>query len=232
MPTIAIVPARGGSKRIPRKNIVDFCGKPLMVHALEIAKASGLFDEIHVSTEDDEIAAVATAHGFAPAFPRTRLLADDVTGLFPVLAWVLAEYARRGRTFDDVCLVMPTAPLIEPADLERGYALYRSAGRTFPVLAAARFPCPVEWAMRLSADGHLTAREPGMAAIRSQDLPHAYYDSGTFIWLPAAALMAGMPPDPTYLACELPRSKAIDIDEPEDLAFAEVVFRGLRARFA
>ena len=126
------------SKRIPRKNIVDFCGKPLMVHALETAKASGLFDEIHVSTEDNEIAAVAAAHGFAPAFPRRRMLADDVTGLFPVLAWVLEEYARRGRTFDDVCLVMPTAPLIEPADLAAGYEVYQNGRRKLPVLAAAR----------------------------------------------------------------------------------------------
>ena len=200
MSRIAIIPARGGSKRIPRKNIVDFCGKPLMVHALETARASGLFDEIHVSTEDDEIAAVATAHGFAPAFPRERELADDVTGLFPVLAWVLEEYQRRGRTFSAVCLVMPTAPLIEAEDLEAGLRIYEQGGGALPVLATSRFPCPVEWAMRLSADGRLTAREPGMANVRSQDLSPAYYDSGTFIWLPAALLEPGITSDTKYLA--------------------------------
>lgn len=226
MTAIAIMPARGGSKRIKNKNIADFCGRPLMCHALEAARASGLFDLIHVSTEDAAIAAVAAEAGFPPEFTRDPRLSDDVTPLFPVLKWVLEEYGRRGRAFDTVCLLMPTAPLIEAVDLADGMALYRSHGGARSVIAVSTFPCPVEWAMRLGPDGSITLREPGKDQIRSQDLEQAYFDSGTFIFLPASVLLHHPDEQPNYVGLRLPRWKAVDIDEPDDLRLAQILYRG------
>lgn len=220
------MPARGGSKRIPRKNVVPFAGRPLMTHALAAAQASGLFDAIHVSTDDPEIAAVAAAAGLAPPFLRDPALADDQTPLLPVLAWVLERLAASGSGFDSVTLVMPTAPLIEATDLVDAHGLFDSRGGADPVLAVAPFPAPVEWAMRLAPDGRLAAREPGMDQVRSQDLEPAWFDSGTFLILPASALAPGAAPR-AWVAHPLPRWKAVDIDTAEDLRLAEILFRGL-----
>lgn len=223
---LAVMPARGGSRRIPGKNTVPFCGAPLMAHALRAAAASGLFDVIHVSTEDDAIAAVAAAEGFPPAFPRDPALADDHTPLLPdVLRWVVEAFAARGERFGSVTLVMPTAPLIEAADLVDAHALFDRHGGTRPVLAVAPFPVPIEWAFRRAADGALAPVQPGMASVRSQDLPEAWYDSGTFLVMPPEALAPGAPP-PDWIGHVLPRWKAVDIDTPEDLALAERLFRG------
>jgi N-acylneuraminate cytidylyltransferase len=226
MRRIAIVPARGGSKRIPAKNIVPFEGAPLMTWVLAAARRSGLFEAIHVSTDDAAIAAVATAHGFPPDFPRAAELADDHTPLLPVLKWTLERYLERGQHFDCVCLLMPTAPLIDEEDLKGGAALFDKARGTRPVLAAASFPCPIEWAFRLDADGGLKPVQPGLASVRSQDLEKAYYDTGTFIFFPAAQVLAWPEGQADYLAYVLPRHKAVDIDDHEDLELAARLFRG------
>lgn len=221
------MPARGGSKRIPRKNIVPFCGKPLMVHCLDAARESGLFDEIHVSTDDAEIFATAEAYGFPPGFLRDAALADDFTPIRPVLRWVIDRYAAQGRRFDACCLLFPTAPLIEASDLTAASALLERHDLGRPVMAVARFPCPVEWAFRLAEDGALSEVMPGKSEIRSQDLQEAWYDAGTFSFFPAAALQedgaAG------FLGYPLARHKAVDIDTPEDLDLAEILFKGRSA---
>ncbi len=228
MRRLAVMPARGGSKRIPGKNVVPFCGAPLMAHTLRAAAASRLFDMIHVSTEDSAIAAVAAAEGFAPPFLRDTALADDHTPLVPVLRWVVARLAEAGKHFESVTLVMPTAPLIEAGDIVAAHALFDSHGGQRPVLAVAPFPVPVEWAFRRAADGGLTPLQPGMDQVRSQDLPEAWYDSGTFLILPVASLAPDAAP-PAWLGFPLPRWKAVDIDTPEDLALAERLFRGAGA---
>lgn len=229
---LAIMPARGGSKRIKNKNIVDFCGQPLLAYALQAARQSDLFDHIHVSTEDAAIADVAGNLGFMPEFLRDPALADDHTPLLPVLRWVLERFVERGRHFDSVCLLMPTAPLIEAEDLRQAHALFERHGRRRPVLAMADFPCPVEWAFRLDPDDSLVPCQPGMANVRSQDLPKAYYDSGTFIFFPAADILAPTHDDPGYLGYALPRHKAVDIDTLEDLELAAILHRGLKAGMA
>jgi pseudaminic acid cytidylyltransferase len=225
---IAIIPARGGSKRIERKNIVDFCGRPLLTYSLDAARDSGLFDLVHVSTEDRAIADVAAAHGFAPEFLRDPALADDRTPLLPVLKWVLERYAAAGRQFDTACLLMPTAPLIEASDLRNGCALFERSGKEAPVLAASSFPCPVEWAMRLGPDGRLRPVDPAKTQIRSQELETAYYDAGSFMVFSVAQIMAYPALPASYLAYLLPRHKAVDIDDREDLALAERLYRGGR----
>jgi pseudaminic acid cytidylyltransferase len=222
---LAIIPARGGSKRIPHKNIAEVGGRPMLSHVLGMAERSGLFDKIHVSTDDPAIAAVAKNCGFPPDFPRDPRLADDHTTLLPVLRWVVERYAERGETFDEICLLMATAVLIEAEDVAGAHRLFAQAKGARPVIAIAEFPCPVEWAFRLNPDNSLQAVQPGMDQLRSQDLPKAYYDSGTFIWYPAAMMAEGSPP-PNYLAYPIPRWKAVDIDGPEDLEMAARLFRG------
>ena len=226
---IAIVPARGGSKRIKNKNVVDFCGAPLMSYSLQAARQSGLFDCIHISTEDPAIARVATELGFPPTFMRDPALADDYTPLRPVLRWTLEQYAARGTQFDTVCLLFPTAPLIRPEDLRQAEALFQEHGGRRTVLAVSRFPVPVEWAFRQMPDGTLVAREPGMAEHRSQDLDPSYYDAGAFVFYSAASVVDRGPENTESLAYLIERSRAVDIDDAEDLEFARVLYRGLRS---
>lgn len=222
---LAIIPARGGSKRIPRKNIVDFHGRPILAHVLEMAKRSGQFDRIHVSTEDAEIARVAAEEGAPPDFLRDPSLADDHTPLLPVLRWVTERYAEQGEQIESVCLLMATAVLVSADDLAAAYRFYDRHGGTRAVMAVADFPCPVEWALRLDRDGALTPVQPGFASIRSQDLPKAYYDSGTFILFPRSALDAMSIDAIAPLAFPIARWKAVDIDGAEDLEMAARLFR-------
>src|SRR5882724_9615573 len=205
---IAIVPARGGSKRIPDKNIVDFFGAPLMSYSIRAARASGLFDTIHVSTESDRIADVAATLGVPVDFMRDSSLADDHTPLMPVLRWVLEQYSRREREFDTVCLLMPTAPLVEADDLKRAHEEFSRWGRHRTVMAVSRFSVPVEWAFRMTADKTLTPCQPGMAMVRSQELKPAYYDSGTFIFISGHDVIRGQLDSSPMVGFELPRYKA------------------------
>ena len=223
---LAIIPARGGSKRIPGKNIVDFCGKPLIAYSLAAAKESALFDEIHVSTDDTNIAAIVSELGFPVPFMRLPELADDVTPLAPVLRWVLEEYSRHGHDFSTVCLLMACAPLVCPDDLQRGFKALKDGNR--PAISVARYPVPVEWAYEMDEAGGLKERQSGQFAVRSQDLVPTYYDTGTFTFYAASTIQ-----DPEYMGggemtgIVLPPARAIDIDDPEDLALAKALFLGL-----
>lgn len=229
---IAIIPARGGSKRIPDKNIVDFLGAPLMSYSIRAAEKSKLFDAIHVSTDSERIAEVAGRLGYPVDFMRAPELADDHTGIFPVMRWVLGEYEKRGKSFQSACLLMPTAPLIDETDLVEADRLFRRYNEMRTVIAVARFSVPVEWAFRMDEHGVLSPREPGMANVRSQDLQPAYFDSGTFLFIPASELRAESVGDTSMVAFPIARHKAIDIDDHEDLAFAEIVFTGISAQNA
>lgn len=227
---IAIVPARGGSKRIPDKNIVDFLGRPLMSYSIRAAEKSKLFDAIHVSTDSERIADVAANLGYPVDFMRAPELADDHTGIFPVMQWVLHQYEQRGKFFQSACLLMPTAPLIDANDLLEADKLFRRYNRARTVIAVSRFSVPVEWAYHMDKDGVLKPREPGMANVRSQDLQPSYFDSGTFMFIPASEIKAGRVDDARMIAFPLPRYKAVDIDDRDDLAFAEIIARGLKSR--
>jgi N-acylneuraminate cytidylyltransferase len=226
---IAIVPARGGSKRIPDKNIVDFLGAPLMSYSIRAAQQSRLFDVIHVSTDSSRIADVAASLGVPVDFMRDPALADDFTPLLPVLTWVLEQYSRRGREFETVCLLMPTAPLIDAEDLIQAEEMFRRRGGQYTVMAVSRFNAPVEWAFRMADDGTLTACQPGMAAARSQDLQPAYYDSGTFVFMPGRNVRRASLDGVKMTGFELARHKAVDIDDADDLRMAEMISRGMRS---
>jgi N-acylneuraminate cytidylyltransferase len=221
---LLVVPARGGSKRIPRKNIVPFCGAPLIVHALRAAMGAGLFATIHVSTDDAEIAVVAAASGLPPPFLRPPALADDHATLLAVLRYVAERLTAEGGHFDSVTVLMPTAPLVQPDDLIAAHALFDRHGGERPVLAVTRFPVPVEWAFRRADDGVLHPLHPGLDQLRSQDLEDAWYDAGAFAIYPPAQLAVDAPARP-WLGHVLPRARAVDIDTEEDLALAELLFR-------
>lgn len=224
---IAIIPARGGSKRIPRKNVRPFCGKPMIGHILDTARASAAFDVIHVSTEDAEIRATVESLGFTVDFPRPAELADDFTPLMPVLRHALAEFESRGGQFDEVWLLMACAPLVRAEDLIGAAKLMATAEPDQSVIAVARYPVPVEWAFRRLQDGRLRPVQPGMFAVRSQDLQQAYYDTGTFVVYPAAAVRdaEGAGSDERFIGYELDRRQAVDIDDEQDWMLAETLFR-------
>ncbi len=224
---IAIIPARGGSKRIPDKNIVDFLGSPLMSYSIRAAEKSGLFDTIHVSTDSTQIADVAASFGHPVDFMRAPELADDHTPLLPVLQWTLDQYEQRGKTFQSACLLMPTAPLIDADDLVQGAQLFGQHSEDRTVIAVARFSAPVEWAFHMESDGTLKPCQPGMANVRSQDLRPAYFDSGTFLFIPASEVRMGRINDDRMIAFPIPRYKAVDIDEMDDLELAEIIARGI-----
>lgn len=227
---IAIIPARGGSKRIPNKNTRDFCGKPMIVHILQAARESELFDVIHVSTESFSIRETVENLGFRIEFMRPPELADDHTPIMPVLKYVMETYTSRGQLFDQVWLLMACAPLVESTDLQQAAQLFDQSGGTNPMLAISEYPVPIEWAFSRASDGKLTPVQPGMFAVRSQDLSKKYFDAGVFTAFPAATVQAseGAGSDVGFIGHILPKGKAIDIDDEADWAIAEAMYRSHR----
>ncbi len=227
MKRLAVIPARGGSKRIPNKNIREFCGKPMIAHVLEAARASRLFDVIHVSTESTAIGDVVSGLGFAAEFARPMALADDHTPIMPVLKFVADEYAKRGRHFDQIWLLMACAPLVEAGDLVEAEKLFSLAGGRDPLLAVSEYQAPIEWAFNRKPDGRLEPVQPGMFAVRSQDLGKKYFDAGSFAAFPAATVRAseGAGSDSGFIGYALPKGTAVDIDDEQDWALAEAIFR-------
>jgi N-acylneuraminate cytidylyltransferase len=225
---LCVIPARGGSKRVPRKNVRPFLGRPMIAWAIGAAQAAGVFDRILVSTDDDEIAAVARAEGAETPFRRPAELSDDHTGTREVIAHAAAEAERLWGPAEAVCCLYATAALTDPADLRAGLDRLRAGGaRTvFPV---APFPSPIQRALRQDADGRLSMIDPAAYAMRSQDLEPAFHDAGQFYWaapgtwaepLPVFAPGAvGLPVDPW---------RALDIDTPQDWRMAELVAGALR----
>lgn len=226
---IAIIPARGGSKRIKNKNIIDFCGKPLIYNSLQIAKESGLFDKIHVSTDDDMIKKVVENFGYSIDFMRDEKLADDYVGIMPVLRWVLEQYQLRNEYYKSVCLILPTACFIESKDLIETYKLFCAHFGSYSILPVATYPAPIEWAYRKTNKDLLEPLNPGKFNIRSQDLEKQYYDSGTFVWFSNKRVLSNsISGDQDFIAYPLDRYKAIDIDDPEDLEIARIIKFGLQ----
>ena len=229
MKRIAIIPARGGSKRIKDKNIIDFCGKPIIGYPLEAAKSSGLFDVIHVSTDSDAIKGVVEDLGFPVDFMRDAALSGDMTDIFAVVKWALEQYRSRGESFDDVCLIYACAALIEAADLAAACKAYEDGGRKKPLMSVAEYPVPIEWAYERGDDGRLTPCQPEKFALRSQDLGAKYFDTGGFVFSPAAYMLdEKRHRERDYYSYVLPKHKAVDIDDEADLELARALMRGRR----
>lgn len=220
---VCVIPARGGSRRIPRKNVALFHGRPMIGWSIAAARASGLFGRIVVSTDDAEIAAVALAEGAEIPFMRPADLAGDHTPTVPVIAHAVQALGLGAET--PVCCLYATAPLVQAADLAAAAALLE--GATY-VMAVTTFPFPIQRALRRDAAGNVSMFHPEHMATRSQDLEEAWHDAGQFYWAQAGTWAAGTPVfGPGARGLPLPRHRVQDIDTPEDWARAEALFKVL-----
>lgn len=222
---LAVITARGGSKRIPRKNIKDFCGKPIIAYSIEVALGSGLFDEVMVSTDDEEIAAVARSCGANVPFMRSAAASDDYSTTADVLLEVLDEYGKRGSTFETLCCIYPTAPFITASELREAYELM--AARKAPgVAAVASYDFPPQRGFLVSETGTIEWAFPEYAQVRSQDLPVMVHDCGRFYFCNTHDFRAhGSMIVPGCLGFAIDASRVQDIDTVEDWEQAEFKFR-------
>ena len=221
---IAVIPARGGSKRIPRKNIKPFGGKPMIAYAIAAARESGLFEHIIVSTDDEGIAAVARACGASVPFRRPAELADDQTTTVPVIAHAAAWFAERGQAADAVCCIYPCVPLLRAEDLRGAYELFRSrdADYVYPVVPFHSSP----WrGMRKPESGPMQFVYPEYELTRTQDLERCFYDAGQFYWGKAVAWRAGLRMHSNGHGYEIAAHRVVDIDTPDDWVRAELMAR-------
>ena len=220
---LAVIPARGGSKRIPRKNVRPFAGVPLIAHAIRLARASGLFDHVVVSTDDAEIADVARDAGAERPFMRPAALADDHTGTVPVVGHAIAACRTLGWRVEEVCCIYPAVPLLPVAVLAEALALLGSddTDYVFPVLA---FRSPIQRALQRCDDGRTRPVFPESTQTRTQDLPPAFHDAGQFYWGRAQAWLGGLSLHGNARTLVLPDDSVVDIDTPDDWARAEALF--------
>ena len=223
MSTIAIITARGGSKRIPRKNIKMFAGKPMLQYAVEAALQSGIFDEIMVSTEDEEIAQVARECGAQVPFLRSEETANDYATTCDVLKEVITEYHKLGRMFDTLCCIYPCVPFLTADILRKAWQQMGEHNAIFPVCS---YPVPIEWAHELDENGVLYCRDKKACNTRSQDLKKCYYDAGMFYFCKTEILLSlyTLCPDDT-LGYVISENECQDIDTPEDWEMAELKYR-------
>jgi pseudaminic acid cytidylyltransferase len=225
---VAIIPARGGSKRIPRKNIREFCGRPMIAWSIEAARASGCFERLIVSTDDAGIADVARSCGAEVPFMRPSSLADDHAATVPVIAHAVDWLQGNGCELELACCLYATAPLVNIDDLRAGQRLLQG-GRLDYVFSATRFAYPVQRALRLCPDGRVAMLDPAQAATRSQDLEPVYHDAGQFYWgRPAAWLGKRSILGPASGVVLVPAHRVQDIDTEEDWRRAELLFMALR----
>ncbi|MGQ3210414.1 MAG: pseudaminic acid cytidylyltransferase [Shinella sp.] len=226
---LAVIPARGGSKRIPRKNVKPFAGKPMIVWSIDAALESGCFDRIIVSTDDEEIAAIASKAGADVPFMRPANLSDDYTGTIPVVAHAISWMQEHARPAETVCCIYATAPFVRAEDIRRGQAILEEGGADY-AFSVTSFPFPIQRAIRLKAEERVEMFWPEHFASRSQDLEEAFHDAGQFYWGRAEAWLAGRPLfSPQAAAVVLPRHRVQDIDTPEDWQRAEFMFTALNA---
>lgn len=223
MKNIAIIPARGGSKRIPRKNIKPFMGKPIIAYSIEAALNSGLFDEVMVSTEDKEIAKIAKLYGAKVPFFRSERLSDDHATIENVIEEVLKEYEKLNMLYDNFCCLLSTAPFLDVQSLTKSYNLFNNSSfdSIFPVL---RFSYPIQRALKLE-NGRIVMREPEYIHTRSQELEPMFHDSGLFYWMKVDMFMSSK-----EIFCdnsgmfEVSEIEAQDIDTESDWKLAELKF--------
>ncbi len=225
---VAVIPARGGSKRIPRKNIKDFCGKPMIAWSIEVAKASGLFEHIIVSTDDTEIAEVAKKFGAEVPFLRPPELSDDYAGTTEVIAHAVNWTLAQGWPVSEVCCIYATAPFVQTDDLKNGLKLLDSGSWKY-TFAATDFDSPIFRSFKQVAEGGVEMFFPEHFTTRSQDLPLALHDAGQFYWGKVSAWIEGKRIFDKYSApVIIPRWRVQDIDTENDWVRAEFIYNQLR----
>ena len=226
---VAVIPARGGSKRIPRKNIRIFNGKPILAYSIAAARESRCVDRLIVSTDDPEIAEVARAHGAEVPFLRPNHLADDQTHVDAVLRHAVQWLMDQGDGPDYVCGLFATAPFLSAEGLREGLARLQDAPEQQYAFGVARFSFPIQRAIRILPHGGVEPFHPECSAMRSQDLEAAYHDAGQFFWGRTQAILQGLPLfSPLSIPIVIPAYRVQDIDTPEDWERAELLHQALQ----
>ncbi|RWF26377.1 MAG: pseudaminic acid cytidylyltransferase [Mesorhizobium sp.] len=222
---LAVIPARGGSKRIPRKNIRTFGGLPIIAWSIRAAIQSGCFDRIIVSTDDAEIAEAAKEYGAEAPFQRPGDLSDDHTGTVPVVAHAIRWFASAGAAAKEVCCLYATAPFVRASDLRQGLDMLRSTEADF-AFSVTSYAFPIQRALRITAGQRVAMFQPEHLGTRSQDLEEAWHDAGQFYWGRSEAWLKNKPVfGQGSVPVLLPRHRVQDIDTPEDWERAECMFR-------
>ncbi|MDD6318677.1 MAG: pseudaminic acid cytidylyltransferase [Succinatimonas hippei] len=224
---LAVIPARGGSKRIPRKNIRDFNGRPLIAYSITAALESRLFEKVVVSTDDDEIAMIARQYGAQVPFMREARLADDHTGTFDVVRDAYFKLKVAGFEPDTICCIYSTAPMLTADYLKKACASFEDQ-RADEMYACCEFPFPIQRARYIAPDGTPYPVMPEYMSWRSQDLQKAYQDCGMFYFYSKRFLEEPSSGGLIRRAFEMPRHRVIDIDTPEDWNYAQVLCRAVR----
>jgi N-acylneuraminate cytidylyltransferase len=221
---VAIITARGGSKRIPRKNLRPFLGRPIMAYSIEAAIQSGLFDEVMVSTDDEEIAEVARECGATVPFMRSAKTSDDYSTTAQVLEEVIGDYRQRGRIFDYACCIYPTAPFVTADKLRQAFDKLSNSDADL-VLPIARFSFPIWRSFKLEGD-RVIYNWPEYAPMRSQDLPPAFQDTGQFYFF-RPEILQGSPLLVTdnSMGIEVDELEVQDIDTEADWRLAEIKYQ-------
>jgi len=221
---IAIIPARGGSKRIPRKNIKLFHGKPMIAYSIDAALKSGCFDKVIVSTDDQNIADVALAYGAEVPFIRPEDISDDHSTTMDVMYHAISWCEEQQWPVDAVCCLYATAPFVTPEILKEGLKKLEQYNSDY-VFSATTFAFPIQRALKLSGSGKVSMFYPKNEQVRSQDLEESYHDAGQFYWGRKEAFLnkKGIFTSDSKVVL-LPRIKAQDIDTPEDWEFAETLY--------
>lgn len=224
---LAVIPARGGSKRIHRKNIREFCGRPMIAWPISAALESGCFDRVIVSTDDEEIAEITRREGAETPFLRPVELSDDHTPTRPVIAHAIEALAQTGPTPTDVCCLYATAPFVRPKDLRLGLESLQQSGATY-VFPVTSYAFPIQRALRVGADGCVEMFSPEEFLTRSQDLEEAWHDAGQFYWASAEQWRTDAPIfGPGAVAMPVERHRVQDIDTEEDWRVADLLFRAV-----
>jgi pseudaminic acid cytidylyltransferase len=224
---LAIIPARGGSKRIPRKNIRQFAGQPIISWSISVARQSGCFDRIIVSTDDPEISEVAKAHGAEVPFVRPLELSDDHTPTIPVIAHAIAWQNANGEEVTEACCIYATAPFIRAEDLQRGLEAIQGTDAKY-AFSVTSYAAPIQRALRITPTKRIAMFQSEHFLTRSQDLEEAWHDAAQFYWGKADAWLTELPLfSEAARPIILPRHLVQDIDTPDDWVRAEMMFKCL-----
>ena len=221
---VAIIPARGGSKRIPRKNIKDFFGKPLIAYSIEVALESKLFDKVIVSTEDEEIASIAEEYGAEVPFLRPKELSDDFTGTGDVVQHSIEYLKKQGYSYQFICTIYATAPLLQKRYLKEGLKKLKSSNAK-QAFSVTSMPFPIQRTFKINKNGRCEMFTPEHFNSRSQDLEEAYQDAGQFYWKNLHIESKEIPFGKDSIPVILPRHLVQDIDTLEDWKRAEYMYQ-------
>jgi N-acylneuraminate cytidylyltransferase len=225
MSSLAIITARGGSKRIPRKNIKHFMGKPMLAYAIEAALSSGLFDEVMVSTDDNEIADIASTFGAKVPFLRSETTANDFATTRDVLLEVIDEYKKQGKEFDEFACIYPCVPFLTSEILCQAHESF-SSNKADSLIPVVKYSFPIQRAVKINADGTLAFREIEYATARSQDLEPMYHDVGMFYFYRTQPFISNKAIKSIPFIMD--ERSVQDIDTMDDWAMAEMKYKILK----